>query len=179
MLVSHFEMKELGKLKYFLGVSYYRNDIFISQRKYIFDLLKKIGKNWDARQQGCSLNITTRLEVKKVHLSIKRELIYLSHTRPNIVYVVSTKFEKTLHYLKTNLSKRLLFGREGSLSLEIYTNANYAGSVTDRKFTSYYCLFLGRNLMKIILDNLKVKYEVSIKLFCDNNSTISIAHNTI
>ncbi|RDX96638.1 Copia protein, partial [Mucuna pruriens] len=33
--------------------------------------------------------------------------------------------------------------------------------------------------MKIILDDLKVKYEGPIKLFCDNNSAISIAHNSI
>ncbi|RDX99179.1 Copia protein, partial [Mucuna pruriens] len=33
--------------------------------------------------------------------------------------------------------------------------------------------------MKIILDDLKVKYEGPIKLFCDNNSIISIAHNPV
>ncbi|RDY07695.1 Copia protein, partial [Mucuna pruriens] len=33
--------------------------------------------------------------------------------------------------------------------------------------------------MKIILDDLKVKYEGPIKLFYDNNSTISIAHNQV
>ncbi|RDY06858.1 Copia protein, partial [Mucuna pruriens] len=31
----------------------------------------------------------------------------------------------------------------------------------------------------IILDDLKVKYEGPIKLFCDNNSAISIAHNPV
>ncbi|RDX93319.1 Copia protein, partial [Mucuna pruriens] len=33
--------------------------------------------------------------------------------------------------------------------------------------------------MKIILEDLKVKYEGPIKLFCNNNSTINIAHNSI
>ncbi|RDX80948.1 Polypyrimidine tract-binding protein-like 1, partial [Mucuna pruriens] len=33
--------------------------------------------------------------------------------------------------------------------------------------------------MRIILDGLKVKYEGPIKLFCDNNSAISIAHNLV
>ncbi|RDY02251.1 Copia protein, partial [Mucuna pruriens] len=33
--------------------------------------------------------------------------------------------------------------------------------------------------MKIILDDLKVNYEGPIKLFCDNNSAISIAHNPV
>ncbi|RDX72458.1 Copia protein, partial [Mucuna pruriens] len=31
----------------------------------------------------------------------------------------------------------------------------------------------------IILNDFKVKYEGHIKLFCDNNSTMSIAHNPI
>ncbi|RDY11979.1 Copia protein, partial [Mucuna pruriens] len=33
--------------------------------------------------------------------------------------------------------------------------------------------------MEIILDDLKVKYEGPIKLFCDNNSAMSIAHNPV
>ena len=33
--------------------------------------------------------------------------------------------------------------------------------------------------MKIILDDLKVKCEESMNLFCDNKSAISIAHNPV
>ena len=33
--------------------------------------------------------------------------------------------------------------------------------------------------MKIILDDLKIKYEDPMRLFCDNNSAISIAHNPV
>ena len=33
--------------------------------------------------------------------------------------------------------------------------------------------------MKIILDDLKIKYEAPMGLVCDNKSTISIAHNPI
>ena len=45
-LIKEFEIKELGRLKYFLGieVSYSRQRIFISQQKYVIDLLKEIGK---------------------------------------------------------------------------------------------------------------------------------------
>jgi len=44
-LPIQFEMKDLGKLKYFLGtdVAYLKKDIFISQRKYGIDLLKERG----------------------------------------------------------------------------------------------------------------------------------------
>ncbi|XLR00841.1 hypothetical protein S83_067039 [Arachis hypogaea] len=33
--------------------------------------------------------------------------------------------------------------------------------------------------MKIILDDLKVKYEAPMELVCDNKSAISIAHNPV
>ena len=45
-LPTEFEIKELGKLKYFLGieVAYSTQRIFISQQKYVIDLLAKTGK---------------------------------------------------------------------------------------------------------------------------------------
>ena len=45
-LAKEFEIKELGKLKYFLGieVAYSTQWIFISQQKYVIDLLVEIGK---------------------------------------------------------------------------------------------------------------------------------------
>ncbi|RDX80369.1 hypothetical protein CR513_39092, partial [Mucuna pruriens] len=65
--------------------------------------------------------------------------------------------------------------------------------IHSRRSTSSY-LFLGGNLVNgeikrkvwllglridIILNDLKVKYESHIKLFCDNNSIISIARNRV
>ncbi|RDX97511.1 putative mitochondrial protein, partial [Mucuna pruriens] len=43
--------------------------------------------------------------------------------------------------------KGLLFKKEGTLSMEIYTDADYAGSVMDRRSTSGYCMFLEGNLV--------------------------------
>ena len=44
-LSEEFEVKDLGNLKYFLGmeVARSRNGIVVSQRKYILDLLKETG----------------------------------------------------------------------------------------------------------------------------------------
>ena len=92
-LASQFEMKDLGKLKYFLWieVAYSRQGIFISQRKYILDLLKETGK------LGCK---TTGMPIEKNHRigndeenpkvektqyqRLVGKLIYLSHTRSDI-----------------------------------------------------------------------------------------------
>ena len=45
-LVQEFKIKELEKLKYFLGieVAHSKEGIFISQQKYVLDLLKETGK---------------------------------------------------------------------------------------------------------------------------------------
>ena len=44
-LASEFEIKDLGELKYFLGMEFARSKkgIFVSQRKYVLDLLKETG----------------------------------------------------------------------------------------------------------------------------------------
>ena len=45
LLAQEFEIKDLGKLQYFLGIEVARSEkgIFISQRKYILDLLEETG----------------------------------------------------------------------------------------------------------------------------------------
>ena len=45
-LTKEFEIKELGRLKYFLGieVAHSKQGIFISRREYVTNLLKEIGK---------------------------------------------------------------------------------------------------------------------------------------
>lgn len=44
-LAKEFEIKDLGKLRYFLGIEVvrYKRGIISSQRKYVLDLLKEIG----------------------------------------------------------------------------------------------------------------------------------------
>ena len=47
-LFSHFQTKNLGKLKYFLGIEIAQSnsDVVMSQRKYVLDILEE---NWYAR----------------------------------------------------------------------------------------------------------------------------------
>ncbi|RDX84288.1 Copia protein, partial [Mucuna pruriens] len=61
--------------------------------------------------------------------------------------------------------------------MEIYTDADYTQSKLDRRSIFEYCIFMGGNLN--ILDELKVKYEGPMKLFCNNKLTIGIVHNPV
>jgi len=45
-LITKFEIKKLGRLKYFVGTEMVHSDhgIFLSHQKYVLDLLAKTGK---------------------------------------------------------------------------------------------------------------------------------------
>ena len=89
------------------------------------------------------------------------KLIYLAHTRPDIAYAMSVVSQfmydpkerhlqavnKILQYLKTSPKRGLLFQRNEKLKMEVYTDADYARSVMDRRSTTGYCMFLGGNLV--------------------------------
>ena len=54
---------------------------------------------------------------------------------------------RILHYLKGVPGRGILFKKEGAMTLEAYTDADYAGSVVDRRSTSGYFTMLGGNLV--------------------------------
>ena len=102
-----------------------------------------------------------------------------------------------------------MFKKNNALALQAYIDADYAGSLVDRRSTTGYCTFFGGNLviwrnkkqnvvarsstesefkaiaqglcellwLKIILDDLRIKWDGPMKLYCDNKSAINIAHN--
>ena len=96
VLATKFEVKDLGQIRYFLGmeVARSRKEISISQRKYVLDLLTETG------MLGCKPSntpIKARKRTKSDGKLVDREryqqlvgrLIYLSHTRPDIAFAIS------------------------------------------------------------------------------------------
>ena len=96
-LAQEFEIKDLGQLKYFLGMEVARSKggISISQRKYTLDLLKETG------MLGCKPAETPLDPTSKIGLEeespltdkgrlqrLVGKLIYLAHTKPNIRFAV-------------------------------------------------------------------------------------------
>ena len=54
---------------------------------------------------------------------------------------------RVLHYLKGNPEKGILFKKNDTLTLEAYTDSDFARSIVDRRSTIGYCTFLGGNLV--------------------------------
>ncbi|KAI9201572.1 hypothetical protein LWI28_025463 [Acer negundo] len=97
-LAKEFEMKDLGALKYFLGIEVSRSKqgIFLSQRKYILDLLAETGNSacvpMDTPNEvnhGLTIYPDQVPTNKERYQKLVGKLIYLTHTRPDISYAVS------------------------------------------------------------------------------------------
>ena len=97
-LATEFEMKNLGGLKYFLGIEVARSEqgIFLSQQKYILDLLCEVGM-LDCKPVDTPIVQNHKLGEypskmpadKGRYQRLVGKLIYLSHTRLDIAYIVS------------------------------------------------------------------------------------------
>ena len=168
-LHGQFHTKDLGMLRYFLGVEVMRSKhgIFLSQRKYVLDLLSKTGK---FGEKPCS-----SLMAPGVHLIREGELSedleryrrlvgklnYLTVTRPDITHSFSVvsqymsspivdnwaAVEHILCYLKGASGLGILYSNHGHNNIECFTDDDWAGSKEDRRSTSCYCVFVGGNLV--------------------------------
>ena len=165
-LQSQFHTKDLGMVRYFLGIELMRSkhEIFLSQRKYVFDLLSDTGKLW---VKPCSSPM-----VPGVHLTREGEtfenleryrrpvgkLNYLTVTRRDIAYSVSivnqymsfptvdhwAAVEHILCYLKEAPGHGILYSNHGHNRLEYFTDVDWIGSKEDRRSTTGYYVFVGR-----------------------------------
>ena len=197
-----------------------KKGIFISQQKYIIDLLKETSKT---ACKPASTLIDPNLKLgnaeedtavdKEMYQRLVGRLIYLSHTRSNVAFaeIHLQAALRIVQYLKGTPGRGILFERDGNANLEAYIDADYARSIVDRRSTTRYCTFLGGNLvtwwskkqnvvarssaeakframtqgicellwLKIILEDLRIKSDDPIRLYCDNKSAISIAHNPV
>ena len=154
-LMKEFEIKEPGRLKYFLGieVAYSKQGIFISQQKYVTNLLVETGKSGfkpvstpiDQNYKLGEAKETPTVD-KKMYQRLVGRLIYLAHTLLDIAYSASV-INQFMREMTGNPEKGILFKKSEALTFEAYTVADYAGSKLDYRSTSGYCTFLGGNLV--------------------------------
>ncbi|GJU81309.1 putative ribonuclease H-like domain-containing protein [Tanacetum coccineum] len=170
LMQSRFQMSSMGELTFFLGLQVKQNKegIFISQDKYVAEILKKFDL---VNVKAAITPMETKLPLTKdeeafdvdVHLyrSMIGSLMYLTASRPDIMYAVCvcSRFQvtpKTSHlnavkrifkYLKGKPNLGLWYPRESPLDLEAFSDSDYGGSNLDRKSTIGGCQFLGQRLI--------------------------------
>ncbi|XP_042023168.1 secreted RxLR effector protein 161-like [Salvia splendens] len=163
-------MKDLGLLKYFLGIEVLRSKkgIFINQKKYVLDLLAEVGMvdcqpadTPMVQNHGLQIREGARQADRGRYRRLVGKLIYLSHTRPDIAYAVGVVSQfmhapqeehweavlRIVRYLKGTAKHGLMFAKHGHMEIHGFTDADWAGNPNDRKSTAGYFTFVGGNLV--------------------------------
>ena len=164
---KEFEMTDLGLMKYFLGIEVSQTDdgIFICQTKYKKDVLKRFNMlNCNPTSTPVATGLKLRKEDKgtKVYPSFFKilvgNLMYMTATRPNIMYAVSliSRFMETpmdSHWLIRKMIFRYITGTRDygilyskssdDFILVGYTYSDFTGNIDDIKSTSGYIFHLG------------------------------------
>jgi len=173
-LKSVFDIKDLGEMKYFLGIEICRSKegLFMSQRKYTLDLLKDAGKNGEKTakmplEDGYKIPREGEIEDSKpfndpkLYRKLVGKLIYLTITRPDICFAVNQvsqhmqvpkehhwrMVDRILSYLNGSPGQGVWLGCNGSTEVVGYCDADWAGDRADRRSTTGYCTFIGGNLV--------------------------------
>jgi hypothetical protein len=169
-MIQKFKMSMMGELKYFLvfQVKQLQEGTFISQTKYIQDILNKFGMK-DAKPIKTPMGTTGHLDLdtggksvdQKVYRSMIGSLLYLCASRPDIMLFVCmcARFQadpKEVHlravkgimrYLVYTPKFGLWYPKGSTFDLIGYSDADWAWCKIDRKSTSGTCQFLGRSLV--------------------------------
>ncbi|GJU80257.1 putative ribonuclease H-like domain-containing protein [Tanacetum coccineum] len=208
MMKSRFQMSSMGELTFFLGlqVKQKADGIFISQDKYVAEILKKFDF---ANVKTASAPIETQNPLVKdeeasdvdVHLyrSMIGYLMYLTASRPDIMFAVCacSRFQVTpksshlstvkriFRYLKGKPKLGLWYPRVSSFDLESYSDSDYAGANLDRKSTTGEAEYVATASycgQVLWIQNQMLDYRfnfMNTKIYIDNESTICIVKNPV
>ncbi|GKA95541.1 putative ribonuclease H-like domain-containing protein [Tanacetum coccineum] len=170
LMHDKFQMSSMGELNFFLGLQVKQREdgIFISQDKYVAEILRKFGFT-DVRTASTPMDTEKPLlkdsdgDDVDVHLyrSMIGSLMYLTSSRPDIMFAVcacarfqvtpkvshSHAVKRIFRYLKGQPKLGLWYPRNSPFDLVAYSDSDYAGASLDRKSTIGGCQFLGCRLI--------------------------------
>ncbi|GKE06416.1 putative ribonuclease H-like domain-containing protein [Tanacetum coccineum] len=170
LMHEKFQMSSMAELTLFLGlqVEQKKDGIFISQDKYVGEILKKFRFT---KVKTASTPIETQKPLIKdedgkevdvyMYRSMIGSLIYLTSLRPDIMFVVCAcaryqvnpkvshlhAVKRIFKYLKDQPKLGLCYPKDSPFDLVAYTDSDYAGASLDRKSTIGGCQFLGCRLI--------------------------------
>nr|GEV86387.1 hypothetical protein [Tanacetum cinerariifolium] len=144
LMKDKFQMSSMGKLTFFLGlqVKLKKDEIFISQDKYVAETLRKFSLT-DGKLASTLIDtekpLLKDLDSEDVDVHTDRSMIgslmYLTSSRPDIMYL------KGKPYLG------LWYPKDSPFNLVAYSDSDYARASLDRKCTTRGCQFLGCRLI--------------------------------
>jgi hypothetical protein len=160
----------IGGLSYFLGlqVNQCSAGIFISQEKYLKEMLKKFqiedsSPVFTPMVVGCKLSKDDiSLDVdQRTYRSMIGSLLYITTSHPDIMQVVGmvgryhyapkqshlVAITRILKYLKGTMTYGLWYLKNHNLHLTSYSDEDWANCVNERKSTSGGAFFLGNSLV--------------------------------
>ncbi|XP_019416681.1 PREDICTED: uncharacterized protein LOC109327949 [Lupinus angustifolius] len=227
-----YKIKDVGQLRYFLGLEIARSakGIHLNQCKYTLSLLEESGtlaskpaKTPSNPSLKLHLNQGTPLPDPSSYRRLVGRLIYLTISRPGISFAVQqlslfmsdphfthlTTARRVLHYLKNSPSPGLLFNSQSTFKLSTFADSDWACCLYTRKSITGFCVFLGSSLISwktkkqntVSRSSFKAKYRalgslvcelqwldylfnalhipisLPTSVYCDNRSTIYLAHN--
>ncbi|GJT07110.1 uncharacterized mitochondrial protein-like protein [Tanacetum coccineum] len=152
-------MSSMGELTFFLGlqVKQKKDGIFISQDKYVAEILKKFGFT-DVKTASTAMETQKPLlkdedgEEVDVHMyrSMIGSLMYLTSSRLDIMFAVCAcaryqvnpkvshlhAVKRIFRYLKGQLRLGFWYPKDSPFDLVAYTDSDYVGASLDRKSTT-------------------------------------------
>jgi histone deacetylase 1/2 len=173
-LNSHFALKQLGPVDYFLGIEVHNlptGALLLNQAKYIHDLLCK-AKMENCKPIGSPMMSSCKLSKvgsdtmpdPTLYRSTVGALQYATLTRPDIAFSVNKvcqfmsqpldshwkAVKRILRYLKGTMHHGLLLNPATTgppFSLHAYSDADWGSDQDDRRSTSGSCIYFGPNLV--------------------------------
>ncbi|KAI3707390.1 hypothetical protein L6452_25856 [Arctium lappa] len=167
---KEYKMSMMGELTYFLGLQIKQSDkgTFISQGKYVKDMLKKFDLTQTSAMKtpmAPPLALNKDLSGKPVNVTAYRgmigSLLYLTASRPDIMYstclcaryqsepkeshLIAVK--RIFRYLKGTPNLGLWYPKDSGFDLTGYSDSDFAGCKLDRKSTTGGCQLLGGKLV--------------------------------
>ncbi|GJU86752.1 ribonuclease H-like domain-containing protein [Tanacetum coccineum] len=198
------QMSSMGELTFFLGLQVTQKDdgIFISQDKYVDEILKKFGFS-TVKTTSTSIETSKSLlkdaEAEDVDVQLYRSMIgslmYLTTSRPDIMFAVCAyaRFQvkpkvshlhpvkRIFRYLKDQPKLGLWYHKDSPFDLEAYTDSDYADASLDMKSTTGGCQFLGSRLIswQCKKQTIVANSTTESKIYINNESTICIVKNLV
>lgn len=169
-LNTAFKLKDLGPLRYFLGLELARSSkgIHLSQRNYVLHLLED---TTFLASKPCNLPMDPNVKLQldqgdllqepSVYRRLIGRLLYLTISRPDITFTVHKLSQFVAHprsshlsaahhllrYLKGSPGQGIFLPSSSNFQLRAFTDSDWASCPDSRKSTTGFCIFLGDSLV--------------------------------